>query len=120
MALPVGELDPTGDSRPLDYYVSSRFNGIQKWADENGFQFSQSKTVCTHFTQLRSANADPDLKLYGASIPVVNEFKFLGLIFDKKLTFKQHIRYLQDRCFKALNLLRLSLTRIGEQIVRLC
>ena len=33
---------------------------------------------------------------------MVNEFKFLGLIFDKK----QHIRYLKDRCFKALNLLR--------------
>ena len=37
-----------------------------------------------HFSQLRSANADPDLKLYGVNIPVVNAFKFLGLIFDKK------------------------------------
>jgi len=27
-------------------------NSIQKWADENGFQFSKSKTVCMHFTQL--------------------------------------------------------------------
>jgi hypothetical protein len=44
--------------------------------------------------------------LYGASIPVVSEFKFLGLIFDKKLTFNQHIKYLKDRCIKALNLLR--------------
>ena len=55
------------------------------------------------FRSFLSANVDPELKLYGASIPVVNEFKFLGLIFDKKLTFKQHIRYLKDRCFKALN-----------------
>ena len=65
----------------------------------------QSNTVCMHFSQLPSANVDPDLKLSGASIAVVNEFKFLGLIFDKKLTFKQHIRYLKDRCFKVLNLL---------------
>ena len=62
---------------------------------------SQSKTVCMHFSQLRSANADPDLRLYGVNIPVVNEFKFLGLIFDKNLTCKQHIRYSKDRCFKA-------------------
>jgi len=59
-----------------------------------------------HFTQLNSANADPDLKLYGAGILVVSEFKFLGLIFDKKLTFNKHIKYLKDRCMKALSLLR--------------
>ena len=59
-----------------------------------------------HFSQLLSANVDPDLKLYGSPKPVVNELKFLGLIFDKKLAFKQHIRYFKDRCFKALNLLR--------------
>jgi len=39
-------------------------------------------------------------------IPIVNEFKFLGLIFDKKLTFNKHIKYLKDKCVKALNLLR--------------
>jgi len=78
-------------------------NSIQKWADENGFQFSKSKTVCMHFTQLNSTNADPDLKLYGAVIPVFSEFKFLGLNFDKKLTFNKHIKYLEDRCMKALN-----------------
>jgi len=26
-------------------------------------------------------------------MPVISEFKFLGLIFDKKLTFNQHIKY---------------------------
>jgi len=58
-----------------------------------------------HFTQLPSANADPDLKLHGACIPVVSEFKFMGLIFDKKLTFNKHIKYLKET-MKALNLLR--------------
>ena len=43
---------------------------------------------------------------YGAPIPVVTETKFLGLVFDRKLTFAAHIKYLKDRCLKALNLLR--------------
>ena len=90
----------------IERQIQRCLNGIQKWADENGFQFSQSKTVCMHFSPFRSANADPDLKLYGVFIPVVNEFKFLGLIFDNKLTFKQHISYPKDKYFKALNLLR--------------
>jgi len=72
----------------IERQIQRCFNSIQKWADENGFQFSKSKTVCMHFTQLNLANADPDLKLYGAGIPVVSEFKFLGLIFDKKTHFQ--------------------------------
>jgi len=34
------------------------------------------------------------------------KFKFLGMTFDKKLTFNEHIKYLKERCMKALNLLR--------------
>jgi len=41
----------------------------------------------------------------------------LGLFFDKKLTFNQHVTYLKDRCIKALISYELSLTRIGERIV---
>ena len=59
-----------------------------------------------HFSNQHSMHAEPDLKLYGASIPVVTETKFLGVVFDRKLTFAAHIRYLKDRCMKALNLLR--------------
>ena len=39
-------------------------------------------------------------------IPVVEQTKFLGLIFDKKLSFIPHLQYLKNKCFKALNLLR--------------
>ena len=30
----------------------------------------------------------------------------MGIIFDKKLSFLPHLRYLKDKCTKALNLLR--------------
>ena len=59
-----------------------------------------------HFSNVNFVHANPDLKLYGESIPVVAETKFLGLILDKKLTFIPHIKYLKDRCMKAMNLLR--------------
>jgi len=53
-------------------------NSIQKWADENGFQFSKSKTVCVHFTQLHSANADPNLKLYGGYVMSIHVIMYTG------------------------------------------
>ena len=39
-------------------------------------------------------------------IPVVQEVKFLGIIFDSKLSFLPHIRYVKNKCTKALNLIR--------------
>ena len=59
-----------------------------------------------HFYRLRTPHLDPKLILYGTAIPVVQEVKFLGLIFDSKLTFLPHLRYLKKKCMKALNLLR--------------
>ena len=44
---------------------------IQKWPDENGFRFSQTKTVCMHFCNLRKLHPEPTLILNGLAIPVV-------------------------------------------------
>ena len=49
---------------------------------------------------------DPVLHLYGSPIPVVEESKFLGILFDRKLSFIPHIKYLKAKCLKALNLLK--------------
>ena len=45
-------------------------------------------------------------RLNGTPVPVVEETKFLGVIFDRKLSFIPHIKHLKDKCTKALNLLR--------------
>ena len=79
---------------------------LEVWCNENGFKFSPTKTNCVHFTKKRNAALQPNLCLNGQKIPVVAESKFLGVIFDNKLTFIPHIEYLKAKCQKALNLLR--------------
>ena len=59
-----------------------------------------------HFCGLRSAHTNPELTLNGTLIPVVEQTKFIAVIFDNKLAFLPHIRYLKEKCVKALNLLR--------------
>ena len=57
---------------------------------------------------------DPVLNLDNEPIQFVKEAKFLGLIWDTKLTFEPHIKYLKARCQKSLNLLKvLSRTEWG-------
>ena len=48
-------------------------NKIRTWADENGFRFSQTKTLCMHFCNLRKLHTEPTLTLNGLAIPVVQE-----------------------------------------------
>ena len=90
----------------IERQLQQNLNNIQEWATRNGFKFSKSKTVCLHFCQLRKAHDDPVLTLDGQPIPVEEETKFLGVIFDKKLSFIPHIKKLKAKCQKALNLLR--------------
>ena len=61
-----------------------------------------------HFCHLRKAHDDPVLTLDGTPIPVVEVNKFLGVVFDRKLSFIPHIKQLKGKSQKALNLLRVG------------
>ena len=86
---------------------------LEKWTLENGFTISKNKTVAMHFCPDKKC-MDPVLKLDNDPIQFVKEAKFLGLIWDTKLTFEPHIKYLKARCHKSLNILKvLSRTEWG-------
>ena len=76
-------------------------NKLQQWATDNGFRFSKTKTLCMHICQKRDHLLDPQLFLDKSPIPVVEETKFLWVIFDRKLSFIPHLKYV----LKALNIL---------------
>ena len=98
----------------IEFRLQRCLNKVETWATENGFKFSKTKTQCVHFCQLRGLHPDPVLNIYGSPIPVVEEAKFLGLLFDKKLSFIPHIKALKAKCLKALDVLKvLSNTNWG-------
>jgi len=90
----------------IERHLQQCLSKLEDWADTNGFKFSPSKTVCIHFCKLCKPNPEPTLLLNGNPVPVVEETKFLGVVFDRKLSFMAHIKHLKDKCTKALNLLR--------------
>ena len=67
---------------------------------ENGFKFSSPKTLGMHFYNKRGLHPDPELELYNS------ETKYLGLLFDSKLTFLPHIKMLINKSLSALNILK--------------
>ena len=88
----------------IERQLQQCLNKIQKWALENGFKFYKTKTKCMYFCQLRGLHNDPVLKLDGVEIPVVDQYQFLDVIFDRKVRLIPHINYLKAKCQKALPL----------------
>ena len=50
---------------------------------------------------------NPTLNLGGSEILLVDQYKFIGIIFDKKYSFIPYIQYLKEKCSKTSQLLRL-------------
>ena len=90
----------------IERKLQHSLNRLGRWCDENGFKFSPIKTMCVHFCQLRKHNLDPQIYLNGTQIPTIGEAKFLGLIFDSKLSLIPHITSLKSRCTKSLDLIK--------------
>ena len=100
----------------IEFRLQRCLNKVETWATENGFKFSKTKTQCVHFCQLRGLHPDQVLNSYGSPIPVVEEANFLGLLFDKKLSFIPHIKALKAKCLKALGVIKvLSNTNGGRR-----
>ena len=85
---------------------------VKAWTYKNGFTIAEGedKTVGMHFCNKKGCH-DPVLTLdYGnpnaIPIPFKQQHKFLGLVWDTKLTFKNHIQYIKKKCQNSLNLLK--------------
>ncbi|GBN13046.1 putative RNA-directed DNA polymerase from transposon X-element [Araneus ventricosus] len=97
----------TGDNMAfIERQLQLAVNKIHQWSAFNGFTFSTAKTPCVHFCRKRRLHPEPEIKLEGQLINVVSEVKFLGVIFDKKLTFHPHVMRLRKKLDKALNILK--------------
>ena len=87
----------------IERLLRLQLNRIEDWADNNGFKFSQSKTVCVHFCRRTVLYPDSYVVLYDNPIPVKKETKFFGILLYS--TFVPHSKGLKKKRVKALDLL---------------
>ena len=79
---------------------------LERWSTENGLRFSTTKTMAVHFCRRRCSDPHLRIQLYGQSIPTEPTARFLGVLFDRRLTYKPHFNILRQRCFNSLNVLK--------------
>ena len=65
-----------------------------------------TKSVAMIFTRKRKIGP-LSLTINGSHLSFVNKFKYLGVIFNRTLSYKYHIDYVVSKCNKRLNLLKI-------------
>ncbi|GBN77314.1 hypothetical protein AVEN_86251-1 [Araneus ventricosus] len=97
----------------IERQLQNAVNKLVAWCNNNGHSISAEKTR-VHFCRKRNIHLDPNIEIRNAPIPVVNEIRRLGVIFDRKLAFLSHILHLRKKCEISLNILKvLSRTSWG-------
>lgn len=80
--------------------IQSCIDKLVDWSKTSGFIFSQTKTEVMKFSRRRFKICN--LKLRNKPIPTVKHHTFLGVIFDTRLTWHEHIRQLKSDCMRRL------------------
>ena len=106
----------TPKSKPLkhiEHTLNSALEDLHQWCLENSMKVNITKTSCQTFS-LCHKDIKPAITYNNAPLEHVSKYKYLGVTFDTKLTWKDHIADITARARGRLNILkRLAGTKWG-------
>ena len=79
---------------------------LEQWGVDWGFKFSIQKSKVMYFTR-KKVPGNLKIMLYNQPLERGEKFKYLGVWFDDKLLWKFHIEYMETKCKKVFNLMRM-------------
>lgn len=88
---------------------------VNNWAKKWKLDFAVIKSTVVVFSRNKNTEREPDLLLAGNRIPVRNEVRFLGVIFDSRLLFRAQINDLINRAQRKMDLLK-TMSRHGLNV----
>ena len=84
----------------IENILNEELNEIVKWLKVNKLTLNVDKTQCMLFTR-KKCNTKLSIKIENSFITQVTKTKFLGIIIDEKLNWKDHILYISNKISKA-------------------
>jgi len=93
-----------GDSGvEAENYTNLEMRKIQEWAINNKITFNETKSKVMLMTRRkRKEKKEIDIYVNNKTLQQVNNLKYLSIIFDSKLLFRDHINYIEEQCPKLL------------------
>lgn len=95
--------------------INNTLINIIQWLDNNNLKINLSKTVIMHFSQRLLTFSNLDIAYNNITIDTVNTTKFLGLIIDRHLNWKDHIDSLSKRISSSAYALYLLSRNVNRQ-----
>ena len=100
--------------------MQTALDSVASWTHTWGLTIAKAKTHAIVFTSRRGPVPTP-LQFCGTDLQFVPSVRFLGVLFDQRLTWRSHILNLRDRCRKDLQLLSVVAShRWGASYTTLC
>ena len=91
----------------IERRLQMALNRIEKWCNKSGFSFSEDKTKCVHICRRRGCpKMAHQFSIQGWNIECKEKYKFLGIIIDQSLTWKEQIISKKLSCRKILDLIK--------------
>jgi hypothetical protein len=76
-------------------------SSIEAWCERWNIKINEDKTRGIYFSLSRRPPVSR-LTLNGKDIPFVNNIKYLGVIFGKKITWRLHIEMIEAKAFRTI------------------
>ena len=79
---------------------------VKDYFSDLGLEFTPKKTVFVHFNKKNIPPGSLEIKIVDTLIKSSEFVKFLGIFYDFKLSFQKHLRYVLEKCGRALNIVK--------------
>ena len=91
----------------IEATLNRELNQIESWLRENNLFINVTKTESMIFgTSQRLANIDSfSININGSPIKRVSEFKYLGVVFDDRLSWNEHVKSVLSKAGKRVGML---------------
>jgi ribonuclease HI len=86
--------------------VKDRLNNVEAWTLKNGFTISPSKTKAMIITHRKLPTQSWEITIRNQPVEIVQAHRILGLIFDSKLSWKNHLKQVKQKAEKKLSIIK--------------
>ena len=94
--------------------LNNELKHVSLWLKVNKLSLNVSKTHCIVFTRKLKSATSLNIGIDDKIIIEVNKTKFLGVIIDKKLTWKEHISYLSSKISRGIGMIIKAKKRLNK------
>jgi hypothetical protein len=79
--------------------LQRRLNAMEEWCEKWNIKINEDKTGAVYFSK-RLKRVEAYLTLKGRAITFVNDIKYLGVTFDRKVTWSNHIDWIANKALR--------------------